>query len=209
MRKNAWSLVIAVIFCSTFLVSSTAFSYCCYRLYIPFLTQVPPGDWDNTKNCGQTCAVMLGGYFNATPVNSSEITEQNKWLAMYTGDKRYNSPNGWYTGGSSLTAYRQILLNVHHLKTSVYYGKDIYDILNYGCQQMPVIVGVLIKKGKLVSNVKDKDAASHWAIVVGCDGNKVILNDPGTNSGNGIKYDVATFTSSWATQGKIYMPVRR
>lgn len=70
---------------------------------------------------------------------------------------------------------------------------------------MPVIVGVKIKKGRLVSG---KDGDGHWAIVVGCDGNKIILNDPGTNSGNGIKYDAATFIASWATQGKIYMPVK-
>ncbi len=204
MRKKAWGLVIAIIFCSAFLASSTVFSYCCYRLYVPFLAQVPPGDWSNTKNCGQTCAVMLGGYFNGTPVNTSKITEINTWLAKYTGDNRYNSPNGWYTGGNSLTAYRQVLLNVYKLNTFVYYGKDIYDILNYGCQQMPIIVGVQIKTGRLVSS----GGVAHWAIVAGCDGNKIILNDPGTNSGNGIKYDVATFTASWATQGKIYMPVK-
>ncbi|OGF20387.1 hypothetical protein A2Y83_01160 [Candidatus Falkowbacteria bacterium RBG_13_39_14] len=146
MRKRflgmiAISLVIAIILGLNFFVSSMAYSYCCYYLRVPFLTQVAPGDWSNTKNCGQTCAVMLGGYFNGTPVNSAKITEQNAWLAIYTGDSRYNSPNGWYTGGSSLTAYRQILLNVHGLKTSVYYGKDIYDILYYGCQWLPVIVG--------------------------------------------------------------------
>lgn len=119
MRKIARGLVIAMIFCSTFLVSSTAHSYCCYRLYIPFLAQVPPGDWDNTKNCGQTCAVMLGGYFNGTPVNTSKITEVNTWLAKYTGNKSFNSPNGWYTGDKNLTAYRQVLLNVYRLNTSV------------------------------------------------------------------------------------------
>lgn len=182
-----------------------AYARCSYYLSVPFLKQVPPGDWTNTKNCGQTCAVMLGGYFNKTAVNSTQITAQNTWLAKYTGNSKYNDPNGWYTSGSNLSAYQALLAQVHRLNSPIKYGKTIDDILNYGCQGYPVIVGVQISGGKLVS----KGGLAHWALLVGFDGCNVILNDPGTSYGNGIRYSTSTFTASWATQGMIYIPINK
>lgn len=75
------------------------YSFC---LSVPWLNQVPPGDINNTKNCGQTCAVMLSGYFNNTAVNSSQITAENTWLYNYTGNSAFNNPNGYVTNASQI-----------------------------------------------------------------------------------------------------------
>ncbi|MCX6784517.1 MAG: hypothetical protein NTV81_01090, partial [Candidatus Komeilibacteria bacterium] len=67
----------------------------CFSLNVPFIKQAdPPGEWANTKNCGQACAVMLAGYFNRAAVTPARITAQNTWLANYTHDQRYNQANG-------------------------------------------------------------------------------------------------------------------
>jgi len=205
MQKVSRSLlVIVAIFCLALGICSQSYaSGCSYYLPVPFLKQVPPGDWTNTKNCGQTCAVMLGGYFNKTAVTSTQITAQNTWLANYTHDTRYNNANGWYTGGSSIGAYRTLLSQVHHLNSFVYNGSSFDDILNYGCDGFPVIAGVMISGGNLVSS----GGLAHWVIVVGYDGCNVIINDPGSSSGNARRYSLATFVASWSTQAKIYMPI--
>lgn len=168
-------------------------------LNVPFLKQVPPGDWANTKNCGQTCLVMLGGYFNGTPVNSSRITAHNSWLAMYTGDSRYNQANGWYT---SDTLLRDMLAQYHGLGSARYYGSTPQDVVNQLTYGRPCIVGVRISGGRLVSS----GGVAHWALVVGWDGD-IIVNDPGSSSGNHRRYSIATFDASWATSGRKYIPV--
>ncbi|NSW75158.1 MAG: hypothetical protein HPY68_00005, partial [Candidatus Atribacteria bacterium] len=35
-------------------------------LDVPFLPQVPPGDWSNTRNCGVASAVMIKAYYYGT-----------------------------------------------------------------------------------------------------------------------------------------------
>lgn len=177
----------------------------CFSLNVPFLPQVPPGTWAETKNCGQACAVMLAGYFNGAVVNSARITAQNSWLANFTRDQRYNQANGWYTGGNALNAYRALLGQYNGLQISVGNGSTPEDVVNQAVRGRPCIVGVMINGGRLVSD----GGIAHWALVVGWDGRNIILNDPGTNSGNHIAYSVAAFNASWATQGKIYISVWR
>lgn len=172
-----------------------------FSLNVPYLRQWPPGDKDNTKNCGQTCAVMLGGYYNNSPLGSTQITAQNTWLATYTGDFRFNQANGWYT---SLYQQKALLEQKHNLHTSYPSCSTLEQLINIVASGKPCIVGVMIKEGNLVSS----GGIAHWAIVVGWNGN-VIVNDPGSSYGNHRSYSVAAFNASWATQGRQYMSVWR
>lgn len=174
-----------------------------YSFYLPvlFLTQVLPGDWSNTKNCGQACVTMLAGYFNNSAVNSSQITAQNAWLYGYTGDYRYNDANGYYTSATQLQA---LLSQKHGLSSSILYGSCVDDILSQAYSGKPCIVHVRISGGTLVSS----GGVEHWVLVVGFDGYNVIVNDPGSSSGNGRAYSKASFFASWSSAGnKLYMPV--
>lgn len=172
-----------------------------FSLNVPFTTQVPPGDWANTKNCGQTCATMLGGYFNGSAVNSAAIISQNSWLAAYTGNTKYNQANGWYT---SMAQLKTLLEQKHRLRTSYPACTTLEQLINLVAAGKPCIVGVRISSGKLVAS----GGIDHWALVVGWNGN-VIVNDPGSSSGNHRSYSVAAFDASWATSGRNYMAVWR
>lgn len=178
-------------------------------LPVPWLCQVPPGDWNNTKNCGQTCSAMLGGYFKGFTPASSAITNENKWLATRFKDSRYTtSANGYYThfndGRNSLGV---LLKEYYGLNSTVRNGSNITDVLKELNAGRPVIVGVKISGGKVVSS----GGVAHWALAVGWNARdgKIILNDPGTNSGRQIQYSVSAFDASWVTQGRIYAPISR
>lgn len=175
------------------------YSFC---LAVPFLKQVPPGDWANTKNCGQTCAVMLSGYFNSTAVNSSQITAENTWLYNYTGNSAYNNANGYYTSASQIQA---LLSQKHGLTSSILTGSTVDDILIQAYSGKPCIAHVRISGGVLVST----GGVDHWTLVVGYDGYNVITNDPGSSSGFNKAYSKATFTASWTVGNKLYMPVSK
>jgi len=171
-----------------------------FYLPVPFKAQVLPGDWSNTKNCGQTCVVMLAGYLNNSAVNVSQITAQNTWLYNYTGNSSYNDANGYYTSANQL----QTLLNQKHgLSSSILYGTSLDDVLSAAYSGKPCIVNVKISGETLVSS----SGVDHWALLVGYDGTNVVVNDPGTSYGNGKLYSAATFLASWTAGNKLYMPV--
>lgn len=182
---------------------AAAYPSMCIDLRVPWLAQVPPGDWANTKNCGQAVGIMLGGKFNAGRVSSDVITWENSWLAKRLNDNRYLSANGWYTNFSGANALGILLREFHALNYSVYYGNRADDIVNEMAKGRPVIVGVKISGGRLSSS----SGVAHWALAVGYEPGYIYLNDPGTSSGRFIKYAISTFEASWATQGKIYVPV--
>ncbi len=178
------------------------------ELPVPWLPQVPPGDWANTKNCGQACALMVHAYFNWYCPGPSGITNANRWLASRFGDSRYLSSNGWYTNFSGRNVLGVLIVEYFRKAYLVRYGSsydDISQILAEIQNGKPVIVGVMISGGRLVSS----GGIAHWSLAVGYDQGtgEIILNDPGTNSGNKVHYKFATFDASWRTQGRIFVPV--
>ena len=175
-------------------------------LQVPFQCQYPPGDASNTKNCGQTCALMLDAYYDRYTPSSSQITATNKWLSTTLRDSRYLDANGYYThfndGRNSLG---RMLREYHGLKYSVLNGGSFNSVLYQLNMGRPCIVGVKISGGKIVSS----GGVAHWALAVGYDPIKhqMILNDPGTRSGRYVRLSMPDFEKSWATQGRIYAPV--
>lgn len=174
-------------------------------LPVPFLPQVPPGDINNTKNCGQACAMMLKGYYGNYCPSSGSITDANRWLATKFNDSRYNDPNGWYTNFQGRNALGILLTEYCGLRCGPASGRDVQAIRSELDRGRPVIVGVMIRSGRLT----DTGGDAHWAIAIGWDAGtqQIILNDPGTSSGSQKRYSVADFDRSWATQGRVYAPV--
>lgn len=173
-----------------------------FFLNVPWMAQVPPGTWAGTKNCGQACGVMLGGYYNKGAVAPWVITAENQLLYNLTGESQYLQPNGWYTGGTRLWAFREMLRRFHGLQTAAYNGNRADDVVNEVARGRPVIVGVMIKDGRIVPS----GGVPHWALAVGWDG-RIILHDPGSSGGAFRPLTVAEFEATWATQQKIYIPV--
>lgn len=189
-------------------LQTEAYPQYCFALNVPWLCQYPPGDMYNTKNCGQACGAMLGGYYNNGAVNGNVITAENSYLARAFNDSRYLNPNGWYTNFYQNTGGRDelglLLRNFHGLRYSVYFGHAPDDVVQEVAHGRPVIVGVMISGGRLVAT----NGVPHWALAVGWNGN-VILNDPGSVSGHYRQLSVSDFDRTWATQGRVYVPVYR
>jgi hypothetical protein len=175
------------------------------NLAVPFLQQAdPPGDWNNTKNCGQTSSLMIYSFYNHTTPTAGNITSINTWLAQKTGDNRYNDANGYYT-------------NVSLLKTmAVEYGSfaQSYSASGWSTNDLkreiqaghPVIVEVWTNMDPTGDNVP------HFMVLRGLrlDGSgnitNVIVNDPGRSksSGQGENkiYTISTFITAWEKQNK-------
>ncbi len=187
--------------------SSMTYAHPPMLLQVPFLPQVLPGDWPNTKNCGQAVSMMLKGYYGNYSPASSTITSANRWLATRLNNSRYLDANGWYTNFQGTNALGILVNEYCGLRCSPATGRDVASILDELNKVRPVIVGVMIRSGRLT----DTNGTAHWALAGGWNARdqKILLNDPGANAGRFIPYPVAEFQKSWATQGQVYAPVWR
>ncbi len=178
------------------------------NLPVPFTAQVPPGDWFNSMNCGQTSAAMIFayyGFYDHTPAAPTDITAINKWLAQAYNDQRFLDGNGYYTTTDRI-AY--LARNYAHFSNSYADESDDWtpDRIKQEIQAgRPVIVATYL-------NMDLTKPAEHLMVVRGvkldANGNviQVIVNDPGRSlangHGNNYVYDVATFETVWARNNK-------
>ena len=183
------------------------------NLPVPFTPQVPPGDWYNTKNCGQTSSAMIYafyGFYNHTPANSGDISSINSWLAQQYGDNRFLESNGYFTS----TTYLTNLAKVYGNFTKTYNGSNWTNAqLKQEIQAgRPVIIATY-------TNMNTVDGAKHFMVLRGLrldsNGNitHVIVNDPGRSLGSGrgenVVYDVATFQTAWAKNSKAVVVISK
>ncbi|MEI6156956.1 MAG: papain-like cysteine protease family protein [Atribacterota bacterium] len=161
-------------------------------LDVPFLPQVAPGNWSNTRNCGQTSAVMIRAYYQGTEPTSSDIIAADQWLAANYGI----SLNG---GNSDWTNCFQIRGWLESENVPVKVGMGNLDRLRSFLREgKPVLVAVY-------SGMNPNGGAKHAMVAVGIDATSVYVNDPGKVNGANNTYSIAQFVSAWQAQGNWYV----
>jgi hypothetical protein len=158
------------------------------KLNVPYMSQVPPGDWRNTKNCVPASFVMCYAYQKHLKPIPQMIKDFDDWALKVKGI-RHNNYNGFNTGYSLLRIeeYTQHL----GLKSRSVCGNlpQIIELLKAG---KPVLVSV---KDKLKVHYKD-----HAMLVVGITPKNIILHDPYSLKGAYNQYPIKQFLAAWKTK---------
>ncbi len=167
---------------------------------VPFKAQVLPGDWENTKNCGPTCVLMIDGYYKKYVPTEKNIKSINDWM----GTPTYNGVVTNTTKLEELATKYCKLSNVSHDNASSSNAKNtIVDELNQG---YPLICAVRLK----MTNLVDK-SNGHFMVIRGYNSEGVYVNDPGRSleSGQGENkyYLWETFLKSWETQNYAFVKI--
>lgn len=165
------------------------------NLDVPFLPQVPPGNWTETRNCGQTSAIMVFAYHNGQTPEAQDIRDVDDWLFTRFGDSIRNY-NGDYTDVDKLTTLAQeyggFPDSEFHRQWSI---DDLRGELENG---NPVIVAVRL--------YMSTDKLGHFMVLRGIDDNYVYVNDPGrsvaSGQGENKRYTQTQFLESWNTQNR-------
>ncbi|MCF7885101.1 MAG: C39 family peptidase [Candidatus Marinimicrobia bacterium] len=162
---------------------------------VPFKSQVPPGTWGETQNCGQACALMLFSYYNDTIPKMSGIKEIDEWL-----NSKYGEPINNYNGSAINTSQITTLAREYagltgSYRTNSWTLDDLKQELDKG---HPVIVAIIA--GYLSNRGYNYDEG-HFVIAKGYNENHIICNDPGTQHGNNKYYLNSEFSSAMAGQG--------
>lgn len=179
-------------------------------LKVPFLAQVPPGNWVDSKNCGQACALMVAGNFRSNYYpDSSAIVWLNVWLSQRVRDVRFREANGWLTG--LYIGRREVNLMIQEycrLRISPAVARpNVGTLIRELYSNHPVIVCAGRAGGRLVSS----GGQPHWVVIVGWDAGvgEFILHDPGSADGHRLRYGAAQFDESWAAMNRVYAAISR
>jgi predicted double-glycine peptidase len=174
------------------------------HLDVPFKSQVPPPSsdkwsvdkkgnkvWPATKNCGQTCVLMISSYYKQTAPTEQDIKTIDDWLFQ-----TFNDPVNDYLGSITSTDKLVKLATDFAGFTDVAKHSDwtldnLKDELNQG---FPVVVAVWTDM-----SVGGKHE-QHFMVLVGMDDDFVYVNDPGKTKGKNNKYSIARFKTAWENQ---------
>ncbi|NIV16488.1 MAG: hypothetical protein GWN62_36130, partial [Aliifodinibius sp.] len=88
-------------------------------LDVPFKSQVPPGDWTHTRNCGPTAALMMASYYLSFTPTTDDIKAMDDWLyEMEIISPQYGVDiyNGNYTSLSDLQYLLSDYFNLGSIK---------------------------------------------------------------------------------------------
>ena len=173
------------------------------ELDVPFKAQVPPGNWDFTKNCGPTSILMVAAYHLGFTPTEQYIKDLDDWMVVEGIIPSINSYNAHTTDGDDLVQIAQEYYGFQQVaKTN---SSSISYLRQVLLDDNSVIVGVRLNMVNYVTNNN-----GHFMVLTGIvddngDGvdDKVFVNDPGhfeTNGGHHKDYPISTFLASWATQ---------
>jgi hypothetical protein len=185
--------------------SAASYPSWAYMMMVPWMPQVPPGDWANTKNCGQACCAMLGAWFNHTSLNADVIRAENRYLKYPDAWIENGNPDG--TGAYTL---QSLLLGYHQLRSTISTGMSAADVVNQVVQNRPVMVAVRTRMSTT--------GAPHWMICTGWDTKYMYFNDPGRSfmssdfTAGSYRCTPAVFEASWNSfprTPRLYMSVYR
>jgi hypothetical protein len=163
-------------------------------LDVPFLPQVPPGDWSNTRNCGVASAVMIKAYYFGSTPTPEDIIEADQWLHNRFGIP-LNGGNGDYTNVFQIRAW------LEHEGVPTRIGMGNLEVLRkLLLEGKPVLVAVY-------SNMNPADGAKHAMVAVGIDNANIYVNDPGKVNGKNNAYPISQFLAAWSAQNNWYVTI--
>jgi len=169
-----------------------------FSIDVPFKSQVPPGDWRQTRNCGQTSYVMTEAFLNETIPTEQRIKDVDDWLWGRYGDPVRNY-NGSYT-----TTYKleSIAKELGKFESYQVHSGDLDKIGNILSKSLPIIVAVYTK-------MDFKKGSPHFMVLTGVDEKNgyVYVNDPGRTFGKNNQYSLETFLNAWRHQNYAYVVV--
>lgn len=160
------------------------------QLQVTFIPQVPPGNWNDTRNCGQTSALMDFCYYNKTAPTVDGISNIDDWLQGKFGHPTRNY-NGSYTDISIL----EILAREYGgFPDSHKYGNwNLQQLRNELSAGYPIIVATH-------THMDARHGLGHFMLLVGMNDHNVYINDPGLTHGGNNHYPIDQFARSWAAQ---------
>lgn len=174
-------------------------------LAVPFTDQAPTGKWDRNEDCEEASIAMAQAYLTGDtedrlPASGAQayISKLRSWEETYIG---YNADTGAYA--TSRMAEGAFNINVRQIRD--YSETDLKrELAKHNVILLPI-------NARLLGNptYAHSGPTYHMIVVRGYNASGFIVNDPGTEQGNGQVYSFDTLIKSaadWNNSAKIMDP---
>lgn len=165
-------------------------------LQVPFSPQAPTDKWDRNEDCEETSIVMANAFLTGTTQNKLDsgaaleaIGNLKKWE---NGNLGYNAD----TGADSTTRMAEGAFGLKVKQIRDFTKEDLKRELS---NNLPILLPI---DARVLNNPKYANSGPqyHMILIRGYKNDTFIINDPGTNSGNGNEYNFETLlkaASDW------------
>lgn len=169
---------------------------------VAFISQVLPGNWNYTLNCGQTSYYMVLSYINGVKdeeiLDFNEIKKIDDWLYEKYGDP-IRDYNGYYTDINKLNTMAKERNNIEN--SGAFSGENKFSELMKEIDNNNIVIVAV----RINMNISKE---GHFMVLVGYDNKYVYLNDPGKMLGKKRRYLIQYFLDSWKTQNYSYVLIK-
>jgi len=177
-------------------------------LQVPFTAQAPTNNWSRNEDCEEASITMANAYLNGQTQDrmsaqdaQSAISELKKWEGVNAG---YNAN----TGADATMHMAQGAFGILVTQIKDYTEQDLKNELN---KKHVILLPINARK---LGNPKYETSGPlyHMIVVRGYNEKEFIVNDPGTDSGDGNVYTFETLKNAaadWDNTAQAMDPTRK
>jgi hypothetical protein len=163
-------------------------------LQVPFSPQAPTDKWDRNEDCEETSITMANAFLSGNTQNELPASEAQKAIDNL---KIWENANLGYNIDTGSAATTRMAEGAFAMKV-----KQIKDFTEQDLKQAlagnhPILLPI---DARLLNNPRYRNSGPqyHMIVIRGYKGEKFVVNDPGTNSGNGNEYTFETLKNAAA-----------
>ncbi|MEJ0021076.1 MAG: C39 family peptidase [Candidatus Doudnabacteria bacterium] len=195
-------MVLAAVFFRSQMVPSSVV------LQVPFTPQAPTDNWSRNEDCEEASVTMANAYLNGQTQDQMSADDAQNAINQLKNWENINAGYNMNTGADATT----------HMAQGAF-GILVTPILNYSEQDLKKALAekhvvLLPLNAKILNPAKynDNGPLYHMIVVRGYNEKEFIVNDPGTNSGDGNTYTFDTLkkaSADWDQAAKAMDPNRK
>lgn len=179
-----------------------------FILQVPFSAQAPTDNWSRNEDCEETSLVMANAFLNGNIEDKLPATLTQETINYLKEWEQKNLGYNADTGADTTTRMAQDAFGLKVKQIKDYTEADLKTELING---HPILLPINAKLLESPQYLRD-GPTYHMIVIRGFRGHTFIVNDPGTNDGNGNEYSFSILqkaSADWNNAAKKMDPTRK
>lgn len=177
-------------------------------LPVPFTTQAPTDNWSRNEDCEEASMAMSTAFLNGQSGDQMSAADAEKAINELKG---WENANIGYNTNTGAEATQKMAEGAFKLKVKQIPNFSEQDLKKALAGNHPILLPI---NARLLNNPKylNNGPLYHMIVIRGYDAREFIVNDPGTETGDGNVYTFAILKNAaadWDQTNKVMNPNRK
>jgi hypothetical protein len=158
-----------------------------FILQVPFSAQAPTDNWNRNEDCEETSLVMVNAFLTGNRENELTASSTQEAINII---KKWEQANLGYNANTGADATTKMAQNALRLRVRQIKDYTETDLKTELINEHPILLPI---NAKLLGSPQylENGPTYHMIVIRGFRGDIFIVNDPGTDRGNGNEYSFA------------------